>query len=196
MITRPYGRGVCGSARTSVDRTGSRIVSCGGPEGVVPLLPVLSGEDGDSLSHVGDVAAVDQGRPRVGLVRQGAPIGQALEVVAGKGLPDLISMFADLTLDIKFARLSCIYLGGFRRRLTCFGPYFGRRSVRSVLARAYLRVVGIPRLRGGKLVPAIRGRDALESDNASRRLPAPAFTERPEAATKTRYPQIAALRSQ
>ena len=55
----------------------------------VPLLPVLPGEDGDCLSHVECVAAVDQGGPRVGLVRQGAPVGQALEVVAGKGLAGL-----------------------------------------------------------------------------------------------------------
>ena len=50
---------------------------------------MLPREDGDSLSQVGRVAAVDQGGPRVGLVRQGAPVGQALEVVAGKGLAGL-----------------------------------------------------------------------------------------------------------
>ena len=50
---------------------------------------MLPGEGGHSLSQVGDIAAVDQGRPRVGLVRQGAPVGQALEVVAGKGLAGL-----------------------------------------------------------------------------------------------------------
>jgi len=54
-----------------------------------PLFPVLPGEDGDSLAQVGCVAAVDQGGPRVCLVRQGTPVGQALEVVAGKGLAGL-----------------------------------------------------------------------------------------------------------
>ncbi len=50
---------------------------------------MLPGEDGDSLAQVGCVAAADEGRPRVGLVRQGAPVGQALEVVTGKGLAEL-----------------------------------------------------------------------------------------------------------
>ncbi len=66
-----------------------RIVACCGPDDGAPLLPVLPGENGDSLSQVGYIAAVDQGRPRVGLVGQGAPVGQALEIVAGKGLAGL-----------------------------------------------------------------------------------------------------------
>ena len=55
---------------------------------------MLPGEDGDCLAQVGRVAAVDEGGPGVGLVRQGAPVGQALEVVAGKGLAGL-----DLNVD-------------------------------------------------------------------------------------------------
>ncbi len=50
---------------------------------------MLPGEDDDSLSYVGCVAAVEEGCPRVGVVRQGAPAGQALEVVGGKGLAGL-----------------------------------------------------------------------------------------------------------
>ena len=49
----------------------------------------MPGEDGDSLAEVGGVAAVDEGGAAVLLVRQGPPVGQALEVVAGKGLAGL-----------------------------------------------------------------------------------------------------------
>ena len=40
----------------------------------------------------------------------------------------LAAMFANLTFDVKFASPFYLYLGGFRGQLTCFGPYFGRRS--------------------------------------------------------------------
>jgi len=41
------------------------------------------------LSQVGHVTAVDEGGLRVGLVRQGVPAGQALEVVTDEGLAGL-----------------------------------------------------------------------------------------------------------
>jgi hypothetical protein len=100
------------------------------------------------LSHSGRVAAVDEGGAGVGLVRQGALVGQALEVVADKGLAGLdldrdqlaaviqeevdfaagllAAVFADSTLDTKFAGpFWFVFIGGIWGPLAYSGAYCG-----------------------------------------------------------------------